>query len=321
MVKEIGFIGLGAMGKPMALNLIKKGFSLWVYDIIPEKMDPLAAQGANACGSPKEVATICPIMITILPAPPEVRSAILGKEGVIEGIKPGATLIEMSTIDPLTSREVAGALAARGAKMLDAPVARGVPAAVAGTLSIFVGGDKKVYEEWVPVLKAMGTDIFHVGQTGCGHAVKMINNLILAGTVAILSESLVLGVKAGVKPDALYEALCAGSAGSFALKNQIGQSAFKGVFEEGRFSVDYMMKDLGLALETGKALHVPLPFGALAMQVYESARAAGKAKKYYPVVITQWEELTGVQVRSEVKCAHPNDGSMKSESADKAVGE
>lgn len=301
MAKEIGFIGLGAMGKPMALNLIKKGFSLRVYDIIPEKMDPLAAQGANVCRSPKEVATICPIIITILPAPPEVRSAVLGKDGVIEGIKPGAILIEMSTIDPLTSREVGSALAAKGAKMLDAPVARGVPAAVAGTLSIFVGGDKKVYEECLPVLKSMGTDIFHAGPAGCGHVVKMINNLILAGTMALLSESLVLGVMAGVKPDPLYEALCAGSAGSFALKNQIGQSVLKGVFEEGRFSVDYMMKDLGLALETGKALHVPLPFGALAMQVYESARAAGKAKKYYPVVITQWEELTGVQVRSEVK--------------------
>jgi len=117
-----------------------------VYDIIPEKMDPLAAHGANACGSPKGAATICPIIITILPAPPEVRRAVLGKEGVIEGIKPGAILIEMSTIDPLTSREVAGALAAKGAKILDAPVARGVPAAVAGTLSIFVGGDKKLYQ-------------------------------------------------------------------------------------------------------------------------------------------------------------------------------
>jgi len=301
MSQEIGFIGLGAMGKPMALNLIKNGFSLWVYDIIPEKMDPLATQGAKACGSPKEVAKICPVIVTILPAPPEVRAAVLGREGVIEGIKPGATLIEMSTIDPMTSREVAEALAAKGAKMLDAPVARGVPAAVAGTLSIFVGGDKKVYEECLTVLKAMGTDIFHVGPAGCGHVVKMINNLILAGTVALLSESLVLGVTAGVKPDPLYEALCAGSAGSFALQNQIGQSVLKGIFEEGRFPVDYMIKDLGLALETGKTLHVPLPFGALAMQVYESARAAGKAQKYYPVVITQWEELTGVRVRSEVK--------------------
>jgi 2-hydroxy-3-oxopropionate reductase len=127
------------MGKAMALNLIKKGFSLWVYDVIPEKMDPLAVQGANACGSPKEAAVICSIIITILPASPEVRRAVLGKEGIIEGIKPGAILIEMSTIDPLTIREVAGALAAKGARMLDTPVTRGVPAAVAGTLSIFVG--------------------------------------------------------------------------------------------------------------------------------------------------------------------------------------
>jgi len=299
MTRAIGFIGLGAMGKPMALNLIKKGFFLWVYDILPEKMKPLIAQGARACGSGQEVAASCPVVITILPAPPDVKAAVLGEKGVMEGMKPGATLIEMSTIDPLTSREVAHSLAEKGASMLDAPVARGVPAAESGTLSIFVGGEKKVFEACLEILKAMGTDIFHVGNGGCGHVVKMVNNLILGGTMALLSEALVLGVKAGVKPALLHEALSEGSAGSFALKNQVGQSVMKGIFEEGRFSVDYLMKDIGLALETGKNLHVPLPFGALAMQAYESARAAGKSKKYYPVVITQWEELTGVKVRGE----------------------
>jgi 3-hydroxyisobutyrate dehydrogenase-like beta-hydroxyacid dehydrogenase len=299
MGKEIGFIGLGAMGKPMAMNLIKKGFSLWVYDVIPEKMNPLVSQGAKACSSSREVASLCPVLITILPGPANVRSAVLGKEGVIEGIETGAILIEMSTIDPITGREVAEALRAKGASMLDAPVARGVPAAVAGTLSIFAGGEKKIHDQCLEVLKAMGTDIFHVGGIGCGYVVKMINNQILGGTMALLSEALVLGVKAGVSPKSLHEALCEGSAGSFALKNQVGQSVLKGIFEEGRFSVDYMMKDLGLALETGKGLHVPLPFTALAIQIYESVRAAGKSKKYYPVVITQWEELAGVQVRTE----------------------
>lgn len=297
MAKEIGFIGLGAMGKPMALNLLRKGFSLMVYDIVPEKMVPLTSQGARAGGSSKEVAAHCQVVITILPGPAEVRTAILGENGLITAVKPGSTLIEMSTIDPLTSREVATKLMEKGVNMLDAPVARGVPAAVAGTLSIFVGGKKEVYEECLDILKAMGTDIFHVGEVGCGHVVKMINNLILGSTVALLSEALVLGVKAGVKPRILFAALCAGSAGSFALQNQIGQSVLKGLFPEGRFSVDYMMKDLGLALETGKGLHVPLPFTALAMQVYEAVRAAGKNQKYYPVVITQWEDLVGVQVR------------------------
>lgn len=297
MFKEIGFIGLGAMGQPMALNLLKKGYKLMVYDIVTEKMGPLTSQGAYPGSSAKDVANRCDRVITILPGSTEVRAAVLGPNGVLEGMKPGSTLIEMSTIDPLTSREVAAKLAEKGVNMLDAPVARGVPAAVAGTLSIFVGGTKEVYEECLDILKAMGTDIFHVGELGCGHVVKMINNLILGCTIGVLSEALVLGVKAGVKPRILYEALGAGSAASFALQNQIGQSVLKGLFPEGRFSVDYMMKDLGLALETGKGLHVPLPFTALAMQVYESARAAGKNKKYYPVVITQWEELTGVNVR------------------------
>ncbi|MGQ9695026.1 MAG: NAD(P)-dependent oxidoreductase [Thermodesulfobacteriota bacterium] len=297
MSKVIGFIGLGAMGKPMALNLLKKGFELSVYDIVPEKMSALTSSGARRASSPKEVAAQCPVIITILPGPQEVRLAVLGDEGIIAGIRPNSTLIEMSTIDPLTSREVAAKLAQKEVNMLDAPVARGVPAAIAGTLSIFVGGKKEVYEDCLEILKVMGTDIFHVGEVGCGHVVKMINNLILASTVGVLSEALVLGVKAGVNPKILFEALCTGSASSFALQNQIGQSVLKGLFPEGRFSVDYMMKDLGLALETGKSLHVPLPFTALAMQVYESARAVGKSKKYYPVVITQWEELTGVQVR------------------------
>ncbi len=297
MVKKIGFIGLGAMGQPMAVNLVKKGYSLIVYDIEPEKMEPLSAQGACPASSAMEVATNCQVVITILPGPAEVRAAVLGPTGLIHGWQPGSTLIEMSTIDPLTSREVAAQLAEKGVNMLDAPVARGVPAAIAGTLSIFVGGKKEIYKECLDILKAMGTDIFYVGEGGCGHVVKLINNLILGSTVGVLSEALVLGVKAGVNPKLLYEALRAGSAGSFALENQIGQSVLKGLFPEGRFSVDYMMKDLGLALETGKGLHVPLPFTALAMQVYESARAAGKSKRYYPVVITQWEELTGVQVR------------------------
>ncbi len=299
MGKEVGFIGLGAMGKPMALNLIKKGYSLQVYDIVREKMKPLTSQGARACRSSREVAAKCPVVITILPAPPEVRAAVLGKNGVIEGIKPGSTLIEMSTIDPLTSREVAVILKGKDIHMLDAPVARGVPAAVTGTLSIFVGGEKAVYDQCLDILKAMGTDIFHVGEAGCGHVVKMVNNLILGATMALLSEALVLGVKAGVKPKLLHEALCEGSAASLVLKNQVGESVLKGIFEEGRFSVDYLMKDLGLALETGKGLQVPLPFTSLAMQIYESVRVAGKNKQYYPVVITRWEELAGVQVRAE----------------------
>lgn len=297
MSAEIGFIGLGAMGKPMALNLLRKEFKLIVYDIVPEKIGPLTSAGANQAFSPKDVASRCGVIITILPGPAEVRAAVLGSEGIIHGMKPGSILIEMSSIDPLTSREVASKLMERGLHMLDAPVARGVPAAIDGTLSIFVGGPKEIYEQCLDILKAMGTDIFHVGEVGCGHVVKMVNNLILGSTVAVLSEAFVLGTKAGVQPKVLFEALSAGSAGSFALQNQIGQSVLKGLFPEGRFSVDYMMKDLGLALETGKGLHVPLPFTALAMQVYESARAAGKSKKYYPVVITQWEELTGVQVR------------------------
>ena len=300
MAKEkIGFIGLGAMGSPMSQNLIKKGYDLTVCDLIAKRMEPLKKLGAQTAETPKAVAERSDVVITIVLSSPDVRAAILGENGVIEGIKEGATVIDMSTIDPVSTREVSQKLSDKGVKMLDAPVARGVKAAVAGTLAIFVGGQKEVYEQCKEILAAMGSDVEYVGDIGAGEIVKVVNNLIIAVSICSLSEALVLGVKAGVKPAVLVNALIKGSAGSFVLQNHIKKFVLQGKFEKEVFPVDYIMKDLDLARHTAANFNVPQYFGSMAYQAYEWARAAGYRERYYPVVIKVLEELAGVEVRAD----------------------
>jgi 3-hydroxyisobutyrate dehydrogenase len=297
--EKIGFIGLGAMGSPMSQNLIKKGYDLTVCDLIAKRVEPLKKMGAQIADTPKAVAEKSDVVITIVLSSPDVRAAILGENGVIEGIREGATVIDMSTIDPVTTREVSQKLSGKGVKMLDAPVARGVKAAVAGTLAIFVGGEKEVYDQCKEILAAMGSDVEYVGDIGAGEIVKIINNLIIAVSMCSLSEALVLGVKAGVKPDVLIEALSKGSAGSFVLQNHVKKFVLQGKFDKEVFPVDYIMKDLDLAKHTAANYHVPQYFGAMAYQAYEWARAAGYRERYYPVVIKVLEALAGVEVRAD----------------------
>jgi 2-hydroxy-3-oxopropionate reductase len=298
-MEKVGFVGLGAMGGPMAKNLVKKGFHLTVFDVVAGKIEPLKIMGAEVAASCREVAEKCPVVVTMLPASPHVREAVLGKGGVGEGIQRGSILIDMSTIDPITTREIAKILAGKGAEMLDAPVARGVPAAVSGTLVIYVGGKKGVFDRYRPILAAMGTDIYHVGDIGSGEVVKIVNNVMVAVTTCALAEAMVLGVKAGVEPDILFEALSSGSGNSFVLQNHFKNNVMKGKFEEGVFPVDYMLKDLDLALSTGNQLRVPLHFAALSAQQYILAGASGESKRYHPAVIRPLEKLAGVEVRSE----------------------
>jgi len=300
MKEKVGFIGLGAMGNPMVENLLKASYPLTVYDIDEMKMNGPVQRGAMAAVSCKEVAEKSEVVITMLPSSPHVEQAILGEDGVLEGLSNGTTVIDMSTIDPITTREIADILSSRGIGMLDAPVARGVPAAVAGTLAIFVGGDSETFRQFLPLLSVMGKDVQHVGGIGAGEVVKLVNNLILAVNVCTLSEGLVLGVKAGVAPGVLFNALSKGSANSFALQNHFKNCVFKGKFEKGVFPVEYILKDLNLALKTGENYHIPQYFGALAVQTYEAALAAGLGNRYYPVVVKVLENLTGVEVRADL---------------------
>ena len=301
MMKKVGFIGLGAMGAPMAKNLINNGYALTVYDIVKNKMKPLVEVGAEEGESCKSVAEKSEVIITMLPSSPHVREAILGNEGVIEGVKQGSIVIDMSTIDPVTTREIEKELSDHGVKMLDAPVARGVSAAVGGTLAIFVGGDQDTFKKCKAILSTMGRDIDYVGGTGAGEVVKLVNNLILSINVCALSEALVLGVKAGVAPDVLFRALSRGSADSFALQNHFKKFVYKGKFEKEVFPVEYILKDINLALKTAESVDVPQHFGALAKQAYESAAAAGYGDRYYPVVVRVLEDLVGVKIRADLE--------------------
>jgi 3-hydroxyisobutyrate dehydrogenase-like beta-hydroxyacid dehydrogenase len=293
MFKKVGFIGLGEMGYPMAKNLIKAGYALWVTDILDERVSRLveAGIGANAVTTPAEIASNSEVSIVMVPASSDVREVLVGNNGLYYGISSHHICIIMSTIDPMTVKEVAQKLAEKEVRVIDAPVARSRAAAEKGTLAIFVGGEMEVYERCLPLLMAMGN-------LGSGQVVKIINNMILGVSVAALSEALVLGAKAGVDPDVLVQALEAGSADSFALRHHIKSYAMKNDLK-GRFPVKYIMKDLDLALSTGQHHHVPLVLTAIAQQLYERAWASGWKDLYYPVIIHDLENLTGTKVRSK----------------------
>jgi len=300
-MKKVGFIGLGAMGRPMATNLLKKGYQLTLFDLIFREGDEeyWRRLGGDIGKSSKDVAQGADVIITVLPSSENVKDAVLGESGVIHGVEKGSIVIDMSTIDPITTKEVGAALEEKGVDMIDAPVARTVKAAEQGTLAIFIGGKKEIFEKCRDLLGAMGSDLFYIGELGTGELVKIINNQILAGTVALLSEALVMGVKGGVAPHTLLEALGNGSANSFALQNHIKNAVMEGKFEEGVFSVEYMLKDIGFALKTGASLNVPLFFTGLTSQFYQQGIAAGVGKQYHPAVIRPLEEMTGVKVRSK----------------------
>lgn len=298
-METIGFIGLGAMGLPMARNIMKKGFPLVAHDIVDSKREAAVAAGAQRAASAKEVAARSDIVITILPAASDVQTAILGPDGVLDGIRAGSTVIEMSTVDAATVEALAKPIASKGAGLLAAPVVRGVAGAVNGTLGIYAGGDPAVFERCKPVLSAVGTDIEYCGALGTGNTVKLVNNMVVGITVCVLAEAMALGVKGGVDPDVLYESLAKGSANSFVLQNHVRKHAMTGDFREGLFSIDYEMKDLDLALACADNLQVPQSFASLAYQTYQQARALGLSKSYYPAVFQVIERLAGVEVRSK----------------------
>jgi 3-hydroxyisobutyrate dehydrogenase-like beta-hydroxyacid dehydrogenase len=295
--ERIGFIGLGAMGLPMVKNILKNGYEVTAYDLVEGRVEEAVRAGGRRATSCKAVAEQSDVVITILPAAEHVKAAILGRDGVIEGIVPGSTVIEMSTITAATVNEITEPLAARGVRLLAAPVVRGVKGAVNGTLAVYAGGDAAVLESCRPLLATMATEVQHCGGLGAGNTVKLINNMIVGVSVCVLSEAIVLGVKAGVSPEVLFESLSSGSANSFVLQNHIKDHALTGNCPEGLFSIEYELKDLALALSCANDLDMPQRFGALAYQTYQEATALGLAKNYYPAVIAVAERLAGVKVR------------------------
>jgi 2-hydroxy-3-oxopropionate reductase len=290
----VGFIGLGIMGRPMARNVLGAGFPLIVYDLVPQPVEELVAAGAHAASSPRAVAEAAEVVLLCLPDSPDVQAALQGPDGVLAGTRPGQIIVEMSTISPVVARELAEAAAARGATLLDAPVSGGEVGARTGTLSIMVGGDEGALEAVMPVLRAMGGRILHMGASGAGQVTKACNQIVIAVAIEAVAEALVLAAKAGVDPAQVRQALLGGHAYSKVLESQ-GERFLAHNFTPG-FRTRLQYKDLNIALDTGRAYGAPLPTTALVHQLYGSLMARGAADIDHAALVTLLEELAGTVV-------------------------
>jgi len=281
--ERIGFIGLGVMGAPMARNLLRAGYEVVVLNRTPEKAAALVEEGAAAASDPRDVAERSDVVITMLPDSPDVRCVIAGEHGVLEGARPGQLVIDMSTIAPAVARELAAAAATSGVAMLDAPVSGGDVGAREGRLSIMVGGAAADLERVRPILGVLGTSITHVGPAGAGQVTKACNQLIVALTIAAVSEALVLGTEAGVEPARILEAISGGLAGSKVIELK-GEKLLAGDFEPG-FRVDLHHKDLGIALATAREFDVALPLTAAVDQMLQRLRRKGLGAKDHTALL------------------------------------
>jgi len=294
MDKRVGFIGLGIMGKPMALNLLKAGFEVTVYNRTAAKARQMVSQGAKKANSPREVAEETAIIITMVSDTPDVESVILGENGVIEGIKPDSVVIDMSTISPEATRRIAVRLKEKGAHLLDAPVSGGEQGAIAGTLSIMVGGDVEIFERCQPIFQALGKNIIHVGSNGMGQTVKLMNQILVAGTLNAVAEALIFAQKSGVNLEKAIDAVKGGAASSWQLVN-LAPRIIKRDFQPG-FMIDLMQKDLNLVMRTADEMKVALPVTSLIHQMYYSLQCAGEGKSGTQALVKALERLSGVQV-------------------------
>jgi 2-hydroxy-3-oxopropionate reductase len=292
---KIGFIGLGIMGKPMAKNLLKAGHQLVVYDILDAPVRELVQAGAAAGESPRDVASQCELIITMLPNSPHVKEAVLGKNGVIEGAKPGSVLVDMSSIAPLASQEVAAELAGKGIEMLDAPVSGGEPKAIEGTLAIMAGGKDAVFERVKDVLLKMGASAVLCGEIGAGNVTKLANQIIVALNIAAMSEAFVLAAKAGVDPERVFDAVKGGLAGSTVL-NAKAPMVLAGNYKPG-FRIELHIKDLQNALDTAHETGVPILLTSQVMEMMQALKVDGKQAEDHGGLIQFYERLAGVKVR------------------------
>jgi 2-hydroxy-3-oxopropionate reductase len=289
MADAVGFIGLGIMGRPMAKNLMEAGYELVLHNRSPEKAEELAKEGnATAAGSPREAAEACDIIITMLPDSPDVEAVVVGEGGVLEGIRDGALLVDMSTISPVVTEELSEKVREKGASMLDAPVSGGDVGAIDGALSIMVGGSEEDFERARPLFDVMGKVATHVGPIGAGQVVKACNQIVVALTIEAVSEALVLGSRGGVAPEKLVEALSGGLAGSAVMEAK-KEKFFSHDFEPG-FRIELHHKDLGIALAAGREYSVALPVTAIVDQMLEASKAKGRGDQDHSALLTLLEE-------------------------------
>ena len=288
---KVGFIGLGIMGKPMSKNLLKAGYALTVFDLNQAAVEEVVACGAASAANGAAVAAQSDVVITMVPNSPHVKAAVMGPGGVLEGAKPGLILVDMSSIAPLASQEIAKACAEKGVLMLDAPVSGGEPKAIDGTLSIMVGGDKAVFDQVYDMLMVMGASAVHCGDIGAGNTTKLANQVIVALNIAAVSEAFMLAKKAGVDPEKVFDAIKGGLAGSTVMNAKVPM-ILDGNFKPG-FKIDLHIKDLNNALETGHGVGSPLPLTAQVMEMLQTLHADGCGQDDHSGIAKYYAKITG----------------------------
>ena len=290
---DIGFIGLGIMGKPMVRNLMTAGNTVTVYDIVGTSVEEMATEGAIPASSSSEVASKNSLIITMVPDSADSEAAILGPNGVLEGAASGSVVIDMSSIAPASSQKIAAGCEGQGVDFLDAPVSGGEPGAISGTLAIMVGGKKDVYDRYEDVFAPMGNATF-CGDYGAGNTTKLANQIMVAINIAAVGEALVLAKKAGLDPNVVFDAVKGGLAGSNVL-NAKGPMMIEGNFTPG-FRINLHQKDLNNALQTARELSVPLPFTALAQQIIGSLMNEGKGNADHSAIANFIEDMAGTKI-------------------------
>ena len=293
-MKEIGFIGMGIMGRGMARNLLKAGYPVTVWNRTRSKAEEVAADGATVADSVRSLAETSEIILLCVSDTPDVEAVVLGEEGVLSGAKAGALVIDCSTISPGATRTLAEKLAEKGIRMLDAPVSGGSEGAAKGTLSIMVGGDAADFAEALPVLQAMGKNIVHVGGHGAGQTVKLVNQVLVVGNMLAAAEALLLAQAGGVDLQKTFDAVSAGAGGSWMFSNRAPQ-AMRRDWRPG-FTIDLQQKDLRLVLEAADENGVPLPATALIFQLYRTLQQRGLGSEGNHALVKALEHLAGIEV-------------------------
>ncbi|MCA1759827.1 MAG: 2-hydroxy-3-oxopropionate reductase [Bacteroidales bacterium] len=291
---KLGFIGLGIMGKPMAKNLLKAGYKLIVLDLNKKAVEELTTLGAEAAETPAELASKTKTIITMLPNSPEVMEVALGEKGLIEGATQGSVLIDMSSIAPLASREIAEALSKNGVEMLDAPVSGGEPKAIEGTIAVMVGGKKEVFDANYDIMMAMAGSVVYVGEIGAGNIAKLCNQIVVALNIAAVSEALVLAQKAGVSPDLVYKAIRGGLAGSTVMDAKAPMMMDRN-FAPG-FRIELHIKDMSNVLETSRKVGVPLPLASQVMEIMQAIKQDGCDVEDHSSIVKFYEKIANTEV-------------------------
>lgn len=291
---KIGFIGLGIMGRPMAKNLIKAGHELTVFDFNKEAVADLVSCGAAAAESNKDLASKVDVVITMVPNSPQVRAAVLGKDGVVEGAKEGLVLVDMSSIDPTESKKIGAELAEHGIEMLDCPVSGGEPKAIDGTISVMCGGKKELFDKYYDMLMVMAGSVVYVGDLGSGNVAKLANQMVVAINIAAVAEALTFAKKAGTDPELVYQAIRGGLAGSTVMDAK-APMMLAGNYKPG-FRIELHIKDLNNALNAAHAISSPAPLTAEMMEIMQFLRSEGCDKEDHSSIVKYYEKISGTSI-------------------------